>query len=497
MTFIGNLIANIQIFFSNYTARFGHLTNILLGVLLLAVLVLAVVKTARLPKIKKIKVQEDTGAEADIRRAAHRLSRALTFQTTTENRQEIDRFIAYLKQEYQEVFSRIHGVFLPEGSVLLCWKAPLKPVDNPVLFSGHLDVALAGGGWNKKPFGGEDDGTAVWGRGAIDFKGPVIAQLDALQDLLKEGYVPRRDLYFALSTDAKSNGAEEAKRMAEMLKKKKVHFDFVLEQGGYVSSALVNNKAYSAAIVGVAEKGEALFRLTAKGAGGHSGAPKKHTAVGSIAEAVCRIENAPMHRRILPCVLNYLKQSSSAMNGWQRTTVANSVLLRPFLYGAFKNNAVVQALFRTTMAVTQASGSENATSLPENSVAMVSVSLLQGDTAAKVQQHLKTLTADLPVTVELVYENPPSAISSTENSGFDLLRTTITKVYGELPVLPSLVSTGTDSRHYGDISDSIFRFAPIVLSRSQVAAIHGPDEHIKRSSLGMATEFYRQLFSSL
>ena len=496
MTVIGNLIASFQIFISNYTARFGHFTNIVLIILLVAFVVLGVIKTARLPKISKYKLEEAT-MDADERRAAMQLSQALTYQTTTGNREEMERFIAFLKQEYQEVFDKIHAIFLPEGSILLCWKAPLKPVDNPVLISGHLDVALPGGGWKKRPFGGEDDGTALWGRGALDFKGPVIAQLNALQDLLKEGYVPRRDIYFAYSTDAKSDGAEDAKRMAEMLQKKKVRFDFVLEQGGYVSSALMNNKSYSAAIIGVAEKGEALLRLTAKGAGGHSGAPKKHTAVGSIAEAVCRIENAPMHRRLLPCVIEYLKQSSSAMNGWQRLTVANPSLLRPFLYGAFKNNAVVQSLFRTTMAVTQTSGSENATLLPDTSVAMVSVSLLQGDTGAKVLQHIKTLTADLPITVELVYENLPSEVTSTESSGFDLMKNTITKVYGSIPTIPALGPTSTDSRHYAAISDHVFRFVPVVLSRSQVAAIHNADENIKRSSLGTATEFYRQLFSAL
>ena len=60
----------------------------------------------------------------------------------------------------------------------------------------HLDVVPAGGGWTKQPFGGEIDYTLgrIWGRGAIDDKGPAIIALFAMKALKDEGFVPNRKI---------------------------------------------------------------------------------------------------------------------------------------------------------------------------------------------------------------------------------------------------------------------------------------------------------------
>ncbi len=58
----------------------------------------------------------------------------------------------------------------------------------------HLDVVPAGNGWTKDPFGGEVSDGKIWGRGAIDDKGPVMCVLYALKALKDEGFVPRRKI---------------------------------------------------------------------------------------------------------------------------------------------------------------------------------------------------------------------------------------------------------------------------------------------------------------
>lgn len=60
----------------------------------------------------------------------------------------------------------------------------------------HLDVVPAGGGWTKQPFGGEIDekNKRVWGRGAMDDKGPAIISLYSLKALKDEGFVPKRKI---------------------------------------------------------------------------------------------------------------------------------------------------------------------------------------------------------------------------------------------------------------------------------------------------------------
>ncbi len=60
----------------------------------------------------------------------------------------------------------------------------------------HLDVVPAGGGWTHEPFGGEIDceNKKIWGRGAMDDKGPAIIALYALKALKESGFIPKRKI---------------------------------------------------------------------------------------------------------------------------------------------------------------------------------------------------------------------------------------------------------------------------------------------------------------
>lgn len=57
---------------------------------------------------------------------------------------------------------------------------------------GHLDVVPAGDGWSVNPWGGEIRNGRIWGRGAMDDKGPCIAALYALAALRDSGLPLKR-----------------------------------------------------------------------------------------------------------------------------------------------------------------------------------------------------------------------------------------------------------------------------------------------------------------
>lgn len=58
----------------------------------------------------------------------------------------------------------------------------------------HLDVVPAGAGWTKDPFGGTVENGRIWGRGAVDDKGPAICCLYAMKALKDEGFVPSKKI---------------------------------------------------------------------------------------------------------------------------------------------------------------------------------------------------------------------------------------------------------------------------------------------------------------
>lgn len=82
----------------------------------------------------------------------------------------------------------------------------------------HLDVVPAGDGWTYPPFGGELVAGRIYGRGAVDDKGPVIACLYALAALREAGFHPAGRLRLILGGDEEGGSWESIKyyfRVAE------------------------------------------------------------------------------------------------------------------------------------------------------------------------------------------------------------------------------------------------------------------------------------------
>ena len=73
----------------------------------------------------------------------------------------------------------------------------------------HLDVVPAGGGWTHDPFGGEIDtvNKKIWGRGAMDDKGPAIITLLAMKELKDNGFVPKKKIKLIVGCNEESGWA--------------------------------------------------------------------------------------------------------------------------------------------------------------------------------------------------------------------------------------------------------------------------------------------------
>ena len=94
------------------------------------------------------------------------------------------------------------------------------------------------------------------------------------------------------------------------------------------------------------------------------------------------------------------------------------------------------------------------------------------------------------------FNTEPSKISDTDSHGFTTIHKTIKQVFPETLVSPYLVLAATDARHYGDISDQIFRFSPMRINKSNVNSIHGLNERIAVGELENGIRFYIQLIKN-
>ena len=253
--------------------------------------------------------------------------------------------------------------------------------------------------------------------------------MEAVDSLIREGFAPSRDIYFAFGHDEETGGAEGAAKIAADFEKRGLRFEMVIDEGGYITEEHFGRKRFPAALIGVGEKGCSYYRMTATGKAGHSSMPPKHSAVGVLAEAICRIETAQPKARLLDVVDENMRLSAPAMRFIHRFTVCNLPFSRPLLFRAFSTMPAVNPMFRTTVVCTQLWGSDTPNILSGQASCIINARILQGDTPKSIRKYLQSLVDDLSVEIEPILEIPASKVASIESETYKKLCRIIDEKY--------------------------------------------------------------------
>ena len=176
--------------------------GILLGIVVLLLLV-ALVKTLLTPTLKSTYVADEP--EEVSLPLAEKLSKMVQCDTTSFEAQNDPARWEVFHQVLQELFPLVHEkleVTDIDGNLLYYWQG--KSREKPILLMSHQDVVPAGGEWKHPPFSGLIEDGKVWGRGTSDTKCSVMAFLQAVEELLSEGYTPDCDARAAASSGSPS-----------------------------------------------------------------------------------------------------------------------------------------------------------------------------------------------------------------------------------------------------------------------------------------------------
>ena len=90
-----------------------------------------------------------------------------------------------------------------------------------------------------------------------------------------------------------------------------------------------------------------------------------------------------------------------------------------------------------------------------------------------------------------------SKVSSVKSEGFKLLNVVISKIYPDAIVAPSLLIAQTDSRHFRNVTENIFRFIPIRMDDKILGSMHGTNEKIGIHDFMESIAFYRLLMEKI
>ncbi len=412
----------------------------------------------------------------------------------TASHESLLRLHDFLEVTYPRTWAHLAVETISDHSLLLEWVGT-EPALEAVVLMAHLDVvpveAESVDRWSHPPFSGARTESHLFGRGAIDDKGSLIAILEAVEWLLENGFSPTRTIFLAFGHDEETMGSSGSAVIAETLRQRGVFADIVLDEGGFVTERVVPTTRRPVALLGVSEKGYADLELSSAGDPGHSSAPPKTTSIGAVARAIARLEASPMPAKLEVQTPFFVAASQASRPGTQRLLhhlprlgrIAERVLGR---------NASTDALIRTTMAPTVISGGVKSNVLPASTRALINSRLMPGDTLDDLLAHVRTTVRD-GVDVKLLRGWEASPVADTTSTGYRTVSEVIGEVFPDAVVAPWVVIGATDSRYFTGIARTVLRFLPFRLNADELTGFHGVDERIRVDDAEPAVRFYRRL----
>lgn len=465
--------------------------------LIVSLLAVLLIRTLNFKPKTNAEIIEET-VDFDKDKSVETLRELVRFKTVSyndakkEDNKEFSKLVKALPKLYPDVFKKCSLKLSSERGLLFLWEG--KSHDAPSVMMAHYDVVPADEeSWEKPPFDAELVDGIVWGRGTLDTKATMNGILSAAQALIKSGFVPENDIYFAFSGNEEINGLGAVK-IVDYFHENKIDLALVVDEGGAVVEGVFPGVTAPCGLIGIAEKGMLNVEYKAVSGGGHASAPKPNSPIPSLAEACCRIEENPFKMHITKPVKEMFDTLGRHSSFVYRMIFANLWLFAPVLnLLAKKQGGEMNALLRTTVAFTKAQGSDAFNVIPPAASLVSNIRLNPCDTMDSALEYLNNTVDNEAIEITAIGGMNPSRISETNCEAWDKVASAVASTWQGCIVSPYLMVQCSDSRHYGRISDKVYRFSAMALTTEERATIHGNNERIPVETIHKAVEFYIRL----
>lgn len=446
------------------------------------------------PEMKKLH-------DIDEKRVVESLSKMIQFKTvsnidkTKEDEESFVAFRSFIQERYPFIMEKASYEVVERGMLI---KIPGEKSEYPIVLMSHYDVVPVQEGWKDDAFSGKVGDTHVYGRGTLDTKSTLNAVMESIEYLLNNGKTFKNDLYLAFSGDEEIFGPS-APSIVKTLKDRGVHPYLVLDEGGAIVSKMFPGVKEKAAVVGIAEKGFMNVKLTAYSRGGHASTPPKNTPITDLAKAIKKLNNHPSFRlKMTPPVkelFNTLAPHSTSFG--IKMLFANLWLFMPLVKLIAKmSGGEFLSMFKTTQAFTLAEGSQAINVLPSEATIGINYRLRPGESSSLVLKRIERIIKNKNINVEAIAISEATPISKVDDA-FGFVKRAINQTWPEVIVAPYLMVATTDSRHYHEICEHVYKFSPMDVSKADLAKIHGYDEDISIDNVIHGVNFYINLLEQL
>jgi len=348
-----------------------------------------------------------------------------------------------------------------------------------LLLVAHLDtVPVDKSRWTVDPFGAVVKDGYLYGRGAIDDKGMLAANLAVIISLKRSMARLNRDVIF-LATDDEEAGGDASIRMLIAKYWDKFAAGFAINEGGNV---FVKNGKVEYIGVQASEKVAANIAVIARGTSGHASQPTKDNPVVHLAAAIEKIGNysAPVH--FTSIVRRYFEGlaplEDDEIGKWIRSmdTADRGEHAQRVISDA---SPLWNSMMRDTIAPTMLTAGVANNVIPAEARANLNVRLLPGNSIDAVVNELNKLVNDPQVKLE-VQPNPGLAAppSSLESDFYTVIAKVASQEFGGAPALPFQSTWLTDSAQLRLHNVQAYGLVPFPLAQEDLKRMHGDDERI-------------------
>jgi acetylornithine deacetylase/succinyl-diaminopimelate desuccinylase-like protein len=349
-----------------------------------------------------------------------------------------------------------------------------------LLLVAHMDVVgVERAKWTVDPFGAVAKDGYIYGRGAVDDKGMLAANLAAFIALKRANARLNRDVIF-LATDDEEGAGDASIRMLIVKYWDKIAAKYSINEGGNVFAR--NGKVQYVAVQ-ASEKVSVNVTVIARGTSGHASIPLKDNVVTHLAAAVTKIGNytAPVHfttivRRYFEGIAPVLQDDEIAK--WIRSldTSDRGEHAARVISDA---NPMWNAMLRDTISPTVLTAGVRANVIPSEARATLNVRLLPGNTITGLLAELNKLVNDPQVKLEVQPDGGLAAPdSSLESEFYAAIVKASAEEFGGVPVLPFQSTWATDSSQLRLHNVQAYGLVPFPLTDDDIKRMHGDDERI-------------------
>lgn len=370
----------------------------------------------------------------------------------------------------------------------------------PVMLLAHMDVVgVEKDKWSCDPFGGVVRDGYLYGRGAIDDKGMLAANLMAMlliKRQIAEGVIElERDVLFVATADEETGGAFGMKWLVQE-HRDMLDAEFAINEGGR-TRIIAGGKRYLA--IQTAEKISHMVAITARGPAGHSAIPLAANAIFHLGRALARLGEyrepvtlTETTRRFFGLLSRVwpVSDERAAMAALVSTDAAESARGAETL----SRIPVLNAVMRNGISATMVTGGVAGNVIPAEATAVLNVRTIPGYRIEDVIERMRSWLDDPEIEFTIVSHGEEAPASNPDSAMFIAITQAAGQIDAEMTVVPYLSTGGTDSAHLRRIGIDSYGILPFPMEQSDEERMHGHDERVPVKSVHFGT---RLIFESI